>query len=122
MPLGFNVLPNIGRITTEFVMSGGKDPAKRTIQLMDSLLDAFNPVGNAGMSLQTIAPTAIDPLAALAENKDWTGKPISRADFNSMNPTPGFTRAKDTASVFSKLLSEGINSLSGGTKYQPGKS
>ncbi|SEL25652.1 LPD38 domain-containing protein [Nitrosovibrio tenuis] len=120
MPLGFNVLPNIGRITTEFAMSGFKDPAKRTIQLMDSILDAFNPVGNAGMSLQTISPTAIDPLAALAENKDWTGKPISREDFNSMNPTPGFTRAKDTASVFSKLLAEGINKISGGTKYQPG--
>lgn len=120
MPLGFNVLPNIGRITSEFVMSGFKDPAKRTIQMMDSVLDAFNPVGNAGMSLQTIAPTAIDPLAALAENKDWTGKPIAREDFNSMNPTPGFTRAKDTASVFSKLLAEGINKISGGTKYQPG--
>ena len=120
MPLGFNVLPNIGRITAEFIMSGFKNPGKRTIQLMDSVLDAFNPVGNAGLSMQTFLPTLADPFAALAENKDWTGKPIARQDLNSMNPTPGFTRAKDTASVFSKLLSEGINTLSGGTKYQPG--
>ncbi|HEY6044329.1 MAG TPA: LPD38 domain-containing protein, partial [Nitrosospira sp.] len=120
MPLGFNVLPNLGRITTDFVMSGFKDPGKRTIQMMDSIMDAFNPIGNAGMSLQTITPTAIDPMAALAENKDWTGKPIARPDFNGLNPTPGFTRAKDSASAFSKLLSEGLNTLSGGTKYQPG--
>ena len=29
MPLGFHVLPGIGRIATEFVLSGGKDPAKK---------------------------------------------------------------------------------------------
>jgi hypothetical protein len=120
MPLGFNVLPNMGRITSEFIMSGFKNPGKRTIQMMDSIMDAFNPIGNAGMSLQTILPTAADPFGALAENKDFTGKPIAREDFNSMNPTPGFTRAKDTASAASKFLAEGINTLSGGTKYQPG--
>ena len=46
------------------------------------MADTFNPIGNAGMSLQTIAPTVIDPLAALSENKDWTGKPIKRMTFN----------------------------------------
>lgn len=120
MPLGLHILPNLSRIPTEFVLSGFRDPHKRIAQLVNAFADAFNPVGNAGLSLQTIAPTLIDPVAALAENKDWTGKPIAREDFNKLAPTPGHTRAKETASEFSKAVSKALNWLSGGTNYQPG--
>jgi len=34
------------------------------------LLGAFNPVGNAGGSIQTVTPTFLDPAAALFENRD----------------------------------------------------
>jgi hypothetical protein len=121
MPLGFHVIPNIGRIATEYAMSGFKNPEERLITLAGIIVDAFNPIGGGGLSLQTITPTAFDPLAALAENKDWTGKPIYREDFNSMKPTPGFTRNKDTASVWSKYLAEFVNWSTGGTEYTPGK-
>jgi hypothetical protein len=120
MPLGWNVIPNTSRIITEFVLSGGKDPAKRVADMTSAFLDMFNPIGNAGWSAQTIAPTIADPLVALTENKDWTGKPIAREDFSNLDPTPGYTRAKETASWFSKNLSEFMNFASGGTKYQPG--
>lgn len=120
MPLGLHVLPGMSRIATEFALSGFRDPGKRTAQFVGMLADAFNPVGSAGLSLQTITPTAIDPLAALAENKDWTGKPIAREDMNKLSPTPGHTRAKDTASAFSKAVSKGLNWVSGGTNYKPG--
>lgn len=120
MPLGFHVLPNLGRIPTEFAMGGFKNPAEQVIKLMGVFAEAFNPIGSAGISMQTIAPTALDPFAALAENRDWTGKPIYKEDFNSMKPTPGFTRNKDTASVWSKFIAEGINLVSGGTDYTPG--
>lgn len=120
MPLGFNIIPNISRITTEFALGGFKNPTKHLAHLIDQFADTFNPIGNAGFSLQTITPTAIDPLAALTENRDWTGKPIAKEDSNSMAPTPGYARAKDTASAISKTLSYWINLASGGTKYTPG--
>jgi hypothetical protein len=120
MPLGYNVIPNTSRIITEFVLSGGKDPAKRVADITSAFLDMFNPIGNAGWSAQTIAPTIADPLVALTENKDWTGKPIAREDFSNLDPTPGYTRAKETASWFSKNLSEFMNFASGGTEYTPG--
>ena len=120
MPLGFHAVPNIGRISTEFVMGGFKKPGDHVLRLIGVFAEAFNPLGSSGVSIQTIAPTAIDPLVALSENKDWTGRPIARKDFNSMSPTPGFTRNKDTASDPSKWLAEAINTLSGGTKYTPG--
>jgi hypothetical protein len=120
MPLGFNILPGVSRIATEFVLGGFKNPSKKILHIVDLLADNFNPIGNAGLSLQTIAPTAIDPLAALSENRDWTGKPIAKKDMSQSAPTPGHTRAKDTASEIGKWVAYGLNALSGGTKYKPG--
>ena len=120
MPLGFHVLPGVGRIATEFAMGGMKNPLKHIAALGNMLAETFNPVGNAGFSLQTLTPSVIDPLAALAENKDFTGKPIYKESFNAMNPTPGHTRAKDTATVWSKAISESLNFITGGTEYKPG--
>ena len=121
MPLGFHAIPNIGRITTEFALGGFKKPGDHVLKLLGVFADAFNPIGNSGLSVQTISPTPIDPLVALGENRDWTGQPISREDYNKLSPTPGFTRSKDVSSDISRLLAEAINYLSGGTKYTPGK-
>lgn len=70
MPLGFHAIPNIGRISTEFAMGGFKKPVDHTLRLAEVFAEAFNPIGSAGFSIQTIAPTAIDPLVELSENKD----------------------------------------------------
>ena len=120
MPLGFNALPAFGRILTEWALSGGEDTSKRFVHIFDMLAEVTNPIGNAGLSMQTLVPTMLDPLAALAENKDWTGRPIAKMDFNSQKPTAGHTRAKDTASAISKGLSWVINEATGGSDYTPG--
>lgn len=119
MPLGFHVLPNVGRVVTEWMMSGFKDPGKRLTRLAGIIVDAFNPIGS-GTFAQTLSPTIGDPIIALAENKDWTGKSIYKADFNKLHPTPGWTRTKDTASPPSKWLSYAINYVTGGGKYEIG--
>ena len=120
MPLGFHVIPGISRITSEWALSGFKDTARRVTDLTGLFLDAFNPIGNAGWSVQTITPTLLDPFVALGENKDWTGKPISKEDIFSLRPTPGYTRAREGANWLSIELSKFLNYASGGTKYQPG--
>lgn len=120
MPLGFHVIPNLARIPTEWALGGFRDTPKRLAQLVGLFADAFNPIGSAGLSLQTLAPTIIDPLAALAENRDWTGKPIAKKDFNSMQPTAGHTRAKDTATPWGRAIAYGVNWVTGGTDYKPG--
>ena len=120
MPLGYHVIPGLSRIVTEWALSGFKDTPERIASLTGMFLDAFNPIGNAGWSVQTLAPTFADPLVALSENKDWTGKPIARKDFSNMDPTPGYTRAKDTASWFSTQVAKFLNYASGGTEFRPG--
>lgn len=120
MPLGFHVIPGISRILTEWTLSGFKDTPERVASLTGMFLEAFNPVGNAGWSLQTGTPTFLDPFIALAENKDWTGKPIYKEDLFALRPTPGYTRAKEATNVFYKSIAEFLNLASGGTKYQKG--
>lgn len=118
-PLGFNLLPNIGRLTTEFMISGGKNPAKRAGDLMGSVADAFSPIGSSGLSMQTIAPTVLDPLAALEANKDAFGRPIYKED-RATNPTPGYLRSRENASEMNKAIAYFFNLASGGTKYSKG--
>ncbi|MBF0260269.1 MAG: strawberry notch family protein [Magnetococcales bacterium] len=118
MPLGFNVLPNFGRLVAESLIHG--KPIERAYQFISTVVDAFSPVGGASTMSQFLAPTAVDPFVALSENKDWTGRKIYREDFNALKPTPGMTRAKDTASPWAKGLAEAINWATGGTEYTPG--
>jgi hypothetical protein len=120
MPLGYHVIPSTSRIITEWALSGFKNTPDRIASLTGMYLEAFNPIGNAGWSAQTLAPTFADPIVALTENRDWTGKPIARKDFSSLDPTPGYTRAKDTASEFSTQIAKFLNYASGGTEFKPG--
>lgn len=120
MPLGFHVLPNIGRSLTEYALGGFEDGAKRVVDLIGLTMEAFNPIGSAGLSAQTLTPSAIDPLVALGENQDWSGRPIYQEDFSSLDPKPGHQRAKDGASWIGKALSYASNVVSGGTDFTPG--
>jgi hypothetical protein len=120
MPLGYHIFPNIGRKAMEYTLGRGGSLAETTTELIGSIFEAFNPIGSAGLSMQTIAPTILDPFAALSENKDWTGKPIAKVDFNSLAPTPGFTRARDNASAISTAIAEGVNAMTGGGEYAKG--
>jgi hypothetical protein len=120
MPLGFHILPNIGRLTTEWAMSGFEKPIPKITNLLGMMVEATNPMGSSGWSLQTLSPTPFDPIVALAENKDWTGRKIFKEDMNPMVPTPGFSRARDAATGVSYGISWALNRLSGGSQYKPG--
>jgi hypothetical protein len=116
-PLGFNVFPNFGRTAVELWLYG--KPGERMANLSAAIADSFNPLGSTGFSLQTISPTALDPLVAMGQNKDAFGRPIFRPD-RATNPTPGYTRSREASSEIGKQLSYYLNLASGGTKYQKG--
>jgi N12 class adenine-specific DNA methylase/GGDEF domain-containing protein/adenine-specific DNA methylase len=120
LPLGFNALPAVGRIATEFALSGGEDPQERLLQIMSMIMDVTNPVGGSGSIANMITPSVGDPFVDLYANKDWTGRDISREDFSSLNPTPGFTRSRDATWDISVGLAKAINYASGGTDNKVG--
>ncbi len=119
MPLGFNILPNFGRLVMEAMIYG--KPMERAYAFAGMTLDAFSPVGGGSSVAQLLTPTLADPLVALSENKDWAGRKIVKEDMNPLKPTPGHTRAKDSATPWARGISEAINWATGGTDYVPGK-
>lgn len=124
MPLGFNLLPNVGRAAAEAIRAGldGRDikPMMRLANLVGAFYGTFSPLGGTGGPIQEMLPTVADPIAAVVSNKDWTGKSISKEDQSSLDPTPGHTRTRDTASYWATFLSKAINWATGGTNYTPG--
>jgi hypothetical protein len=121
MPLGFHVLPNIGRLSVEFMLGGPEKPlGKQLGKMLSSLLDAFNPLGGTQSLGQMVAPTVIDPVVALMQNRDWTGRPIYRENSNPLDPQPGTKMAKNSASTVGKGLATAINAITGGNEYRPG--
>lgn len=121
LPLGFHVFPNLGRLMAEWAMGGpDKSLGKQVGKVLGSLVESFNPVGGGSDIGQVVMPTVMDPLLALWRNQDWTGRPIYREDNNSLDPTPGLSRTKDTASTPGRLFAEAINWITGGNEYRPG--
>lgn len=124
MPLGFNLLPTVGRLAAETLIAGmaGKDAhvMRRGADLFAAMYGTFSPLGGSGGLMAEFTPTVLDPVLSLSTNTDWTGKAISKEDQSSLSPTPGHARARDTATVWAKALSKGINWATGGTDYTPG--
>lgn len=127
MPLGFNVFPGVGRLTTEYVLgqagliTGAKGASDKLISVASLVLDAFNPLGS-GSLLQMAVPTVADPVFAVyGSNRDAFGRPIAKED-RATAPTPGYTRSRENATWFSKNLAEFLNYVSSpiGTKYTKG--
>jgi len=124
LPLGFNLLPTIGRLSMETVTNGFTDQplhvGKKGGELLATLMDTFNPLGSSGSPFQMAAPSVADPLVALGENKDWTGKQIYQEDISGLRRTPGHTRSKDTATLWAIGISKMFNWATGGSDYVPG--
>ncbi|MEF9946791.1 MAG: LPD38 domain-containing protein [Comamonas sp.] len=122
MPLGFHVFPNIGRKMVEMVVND--DPHKGRISRLGEMaliaVNAYNPLGGAENLMQMVAPTPFDPVAALMENKDWTGKPIYKEQRSSLDPKPGHTMAKDSTSQAARWAAQLANYATGGNDWRPG--
>jgi hypothetical protein len=122
MPLGYNMLTNAGRLMAEQMMGSGKpdrDNAKTAIEGLGMAMSAFNPLGGAD-AVQMVTPSPFDWAVDLLRNKDWTGRDIAMTDRSNLDPTPGHSRGKDSATPWANALSRGLNWMTGGTEFQPG--
>ena len=124
LPPGLNMIPNFGRAVTEYVLGqagiihSNASAAGKALNVVTSTLRAFDPLGEGPIE-QTFTPTFLKPLMAVKENQDAFGRPISKADYPGKE-TPGYTRTRENASEFSKMMSEFLNQVSGGTQYTKG--
>jgi hypothetical protein len=120
MPLGFLFLPAMGRRALEMLYQDEESLSEGMVSMVEMALSAHNPLGDVRTGLDMIIPSVLKVPFQLYWNKDWKGLPIYREDFNSLNPTPGFTRARDTASGASMRIAQFLDRISGGDGITPG--
>ena len=119
MPHGFNTIINFGREMTDALLNP-KEAMQHIGRATLGQVGAFNPFGNAGNWVTDMLPAIFDAPVSLYMNKDAFGRPIAKEAPDSANPTPGFTRAKDGASKTGRVISEAINTITGGNEDQSG--
>lgn len=119
-PLGFNFLINMGRRMAEMAMTGGDRAGEKFGGLLAAMLNAHNPLGDIQNPGLMATPTPLKPVMSAWANVDWKNMPIYREDFNKLDPTPGFTRARDTASWTGKQIAVMLDFITGGDGTRPG--
>ncbi|WP_312531277.1 LPD38 domain-containing protein [Comamonas sp.] len=122
MPLGFHVLPNLGRkmVDAAFHNDPTVSRAKYVGDMAAIVLNAYNPFGGSDNMMQMFTPTWADPAIALATNKDWMGKSIFKEVRDINHPTPGHARVKDATALPYRWAARGINAATGGSEWEQG--
>ncbi len=123
LPLGPHVFHNAGRLMSDAI---NRDDARNASEYGWSIagifLDAFSPLGQAASAGQLIAPSVLDPVLQVTENKSFTGAPVYKsADrFGKTDPKPAYTRYFESTPDVWKGASRMLNDVSGGDKVKPG--
>lgn len=110
-PLGFNILPNTGRLLIDGAarLGDGKGVGDIAMNALSMVVSSTNPLGGNAATLQSYTPTIADPIiAAFVENKDAFGRPISKED-RGLQPTPGYKRSREPTNPFFQGIAEFLN-------------
>lgn len=118
LPYGYNSFYAMGRGAGELYR--GKPVSEVGGNLLTTIIDAFNPIGGAASILSMISPTITDPIVDLAQNRDFTGRPIMPDQPQYGPKIPENQRYWGTASTASKAITSELNTLTGGDAVVPG--
>ena len=125
LPLGPHVFHNAGRLLSDATFRKDKrNAAEYGWSMASTVFDAFSPLGVTPSVGQLIAPSILDPVLQVAENKSFTGGPVYRSNdmgFGKTNPKPAYTRHFESTPDVWKAASRGLNDLTGGDKDKPGR-
>ena len=125
LPYGFNLFYNMGRLAVEGATRkngyGGLDMAS---EMMSNAVAALNPVGvdlspaDMDASIATLAtPSIVRPVAELARNKDFSGRPIAPDGKVGQPDSQKFNRGVNPLFKHTAAL---LNSSTGGDEFHPG--
>jgi N12 class adenine-specific DNA methylase len=118
MPYGYSAFHTLGRNMVR-AMRPGEKPLDAGIDTLKAFVDGFNPVGS-GSLLNMIAPTFVDPLVDLTQNRDFADRPIM-PDQNQFGPeTPDNQRYWNSVNPVWKGVTDTLNTATGGDKVIPG--
>lgn len=119
LPYGFSMFA-VAASRAVIVMLGHEKPGKAAHAVMDSVINAFNPLGEESTTVMDIVPSALRPAFHIAFNKNWTGKPLYPEPDKNRGQMPASTQSYRTNSAFSKEAAKQMNEWSGGSPYKSG--
>jgi len=119
LPWGYNALHVVGQQFGELMTGERFDAWHSASRIGAAIAEAFNPVGHATF-LQTLAPTVVDPFVQIAENKDWTGRPLKPQEIPFGPAKPQYLQHWSSAREVSKEFTKFLNDISGGDEIRPG--
>lgn len=125
MPYGYSVFDFAGQLVGDVmpreIYGGGKSPMQAATSLALAAIDNFNPIGGSYSLLQALSPTILTPVADLALNQDFSGRPIMPT-LNPFDPVPppDSQRYWNNVNPASKWVTEKINELTGGSRARAG--
>jgi len=119
IPIGFQQrLPFAFASGISNIMHESKSAGKIGMDVIDSALDAFNPIGGSQLST-TFVPSVAKPAIELYANKNWLGNPIKPTQM-PWDIRPESQMAFSGVSIPSKIAAEKLNKATGGDEMTPG--
>lgn len=115
---GYSAIYNAGRLMSATIR-GAVTPASAIGQALGGTLESFNPMGSSPTLLQFLAPTLLDPVAQLSENRTWYGGVIYPEKFGDDNKLNSELVWDETPGWYSSLART-LNRVTGGTIGRPG--
>jgi len=99
---------------------GVKDATEVPADLVGMMLNTFNPLGGESTVMQTISPTALDPIVQIIENTDAFGRPLGPTQFPGQELTPDSQMSWLSEPKGYKWLAREMNQLTGGSAAEQG--
>ena len=128
LPYGFNAIYSVSDPIVRYGL-GYQSFASSAASMADNVAESFSPLGSVNSENRTfgesvlsyIAPTALQPVIELMQNKNFMGSRIYPEDNPfSKDEKPGFRSAYSNSADYAVFISKAINKLSGGDKFEKG--
>jgi adenine/guanine phosphoribosyltransferase-like PRPP-binding protein len=120
LPYGYRIFHTLGNVMSDF--AHGADGNKLGIRLASAVFSNFSPVGNpmeGDLPGFQLLPTLPKMLLGPSVNEDSFGREIGPKRWNDANPDSQMMHRATKGSIYSGVA-EGMNALTGGSKYQKG--
>ena len=118
LPYGFSPFAVFGSHAVT-ALAGKESASDAAGAVLNSVLDAFNPLGEESSPVVDIVPSAARPAFHIWGNQDWTGRPLYPTGEQAKGK-PKSTQFFGSTSEFSKVTAKLLNQWSGGSSYEPG--
>lgn len=119
-PWIFNVFWRTGQMLGE-ATSGRRSIGELAADVPALAVNTFNPLGSPPTLLQAIAPTALDPLVQIAENRGPFGTPIGPEQYPGAGKKPLSELSFSSTPEGYRDVSRFLNQISGGSLAESGK-